>query len=55
MSIAWTEASIALVLMLMRTYCNAFVVKSFKWDYFWAMSTLVSSYSIPRLKAPRTC
>ena len=42
MSISWVEASIALVLMLMRTYCNAFVVKSFKWDYFWALLTLVS-------------
>ena len=41
LSLSWTEALIALVLMLMRTYTNAFVVKSFKWDYFWAILTLV--------------
>ena len=41
LSLSWTEASIALVLMLLRTYNNAFVVKSFKWDYFWAVLTLV--------------
>lgn len=45
MGIAWTEASIALVLMLMRTYTNALVVKSFKWDYFWAMLALVGTLS----------
>ena len=41
LGITWTEASIAFVLILMRTYTNAFVVKSFKWDYFWAILTLV--------------
>ena len=41
LSVAWTEASVALILILMRTYTNAFLVKSFKWDYFWAMVTLV--------------
>lgn len=45
LGIAWTEASIVLVLMLMRTYTNAFVVKSFKWDYFWAILALVGTTS----------
>ena len=45
LSIAWTEASIALILMLMRTYTNAFLVKSFKWDFFWAMLKLVGFLS----------
>ena len=44
---AWTEASIALMLMLMRTYTNAFLLKSFKWDYFWGMVTLVGSLRGP--------
>ena len=47
LSIAWTEASIALILMLMRTYTNAFLVKAFKWDYFWAMVSLVGSLLSP--------
>ncbi len=41
MSVSWTQASLALLLMLLRTYTNAFIVKSFKWDYFWAMASLV--------------
>ena len=41
MAVSWTEASVALVLMLLRTYTNAFVVKAWKWDYFWAMVTFV--------------
>ena len=41
MAVAWSEATVALVLMLMRTYTNMFIVKSFKWDYFWALITLV--------------
>ena len=45
LAVAWTEASIALILMLMRTYTNAFLVKSFKWDFFWAMVTLVGLLS----------
>lgn len=40
-SVSWTQASLALLLMLLRTYTNAFIVKSFKWDYFWAMASLV--------------
>ena len=43
MAVTWAEASVALVLMLMRTYTNAFIVKSFKWDYYWAMFTFVCS------------
>ena len=41
MSVSWTQASLALLLMLLRTYTNAFIVKSFNWDYFWAMASLV--------------
>lgn len=47
LTVAWTEASVALVLVLMRTYTNAVIVKSFKWDYFWAMVTLVGSLPNP--------
>ena len=43
LTVAWTEASVALVLVLMRTYTNAVIVKAFKWDYFWALVTLVGS------------
>ena len=43
LAVAWTEASIALILILMRTYTNAFLVKSFKWDYFWGIIALVGS------------
>lgn len=49
LSVAWSEASIALILILMRTYTNMFLVKSFKWDYFWAMFTLVGS--LPRSRS----
>lgn len=48
LSVAWTEASIALIFMLMRTYTNAFLLKSFKWDYFWALITLVSTLPSPK-------
>ena len=41
MSVSWTQASLALLLLLLRTYTNVFIVKSFKWDYFWAMASLV--------------
>ncbi|KAK0513979.1 hypothetical protein JMJ35_003701 [Cladonia borealis] len=41
LTIAWTEAAVALVLMLLRTYTNMFIVNSFRWDYFWALITLV--------------
>ena len=49
LGITWTEALVALVLMLMRTYTNACLVKSFKWDYFWAMLALVSRLPQPDL------
>lgn len=48
LSVAWTEASIALILMLMRTYTNAFLVKSFRWDYFWGIITMVGSLLSPK-------
>ena len=41
LTVVWTEAAVALVLVLMRTYTNMFIVNSFKWDYFWALITLV--------------
>ncbi|MDI1487978.1 MAG: hypothetical protein OHK93_007252 [Ramalina farinacea] len=41
LGVTWAEASLALVLMAMRTYTNASIVRSFQWDYFWAMLTLV--------------
>lgn len=47
LTVAWTEALVALVLVLMRTYTNAVIVKSFKWDYFWAIVTLVGSLPNP--------
>ena len=47
LSVAWTEASVALVFMLMRTYTNAFIVESFKRDRYWAMVTLVGSLPSP--------
>lgn len=42
LGVTWAEASLALVLMAMRTYTNARIVRSFQWDYFWAMLTLVN-------------
>ena len=47
LAVAWTEASVALILILMRTYTNAFIVKSFIWDYFWGMTTMVGSLLRP--------
>ena len=41
MAATWAQAALALTLMLLRTYTNVFIVKSFKWDYFWAMLTFV--------------
>jgi len=46
MRTTWVEASLAFVPILMRTYTNAFVIKSFKWDYFWAMLALVGKVLI---------
>ncbi|KAL6717504.1 hypothetical protein ACLMJK_005419 [Lecanora helva] len=42
MRVTWSEASLALVLILVRTYTNAVFVKAFKWDYFWALLALVT-------------
>ncbi len=42
LGVTWAEAAVAIVLMVMRTYTNAFILKLFKWDYFWAMVTVVS-------------
>lgn len=41
MAVTWTQAGIALTLMAARTYTNGFLIKSFKWDYWWALITLV--------------
>ena len=41
MAATWAQASVALLLMLLRTYTNACIVRAFKWDYFWAMLTFV--------------
>lgn len=41
MAVTWTQAGIALTLMAARTYTNGFLLKSFKWDYWWALITLV--------------
>lgn len=42
LGITWAEAAVAIILIVMRTYTNAFIVKTSKWDYFWAMVTVVS-------------
>ena len=41
LTVAWTEAAVALILMLLRTYTNIFIVDSFRWDYYWALMALV--------------
>ncbi|KAG8532526.1 uncharacterized protein KY384_002403 [Bacidia gigantensis] len=41
MAATWAQAAVALTFMLLRTYTNVFIVKSFKWDYFWAMLSFV--------------
>lgn len=53
MGVTWGEASLALVVMLLRTYTNAFIVKSFRWDYFWAMLTLVCGLWLRPAHLPR--
>lgn len=47
MGVTWTLAIIAMILMGLRTYANAVVVKKFTWDYFWAMLTLVRRIMLP--------
>lgn len=42
MGISWTLTSIAIILMILRTYTNIVITKSFGWDYHWAAITLVS-------------
>lgn len=42
MGVTWTMAAIAILLMILRTYTNAAIVKHFSWDYAWALTTLVS-------------
>ena len=42
MGISWTLTSIAIILMMLRTYTNIVITKSFGWDYHWAAITLVS-------------
>ncbi len=41
MAATWVEASVAIVVMGLRTYTNAYILKSFQWDYWWALFTLV--------------
>ena len=41
MGVTWAETAVALILILLRTYTNAVLVKAWKWDYFWAIVTLV--------------
>ncbi|KAL8870791.1 MAG: hypothetical protein Q9174_003244 [Haloplaca sp. 1 TL-2023] len=42
LAVTWTEAVVALILMGARTYTNGFIVRSFKWDYWWALITLIT-------------
>ena len=39
--VTWAEASLGIVFMLLRTYTNAVIIKSFKWDYYWALIAIV--------------
>lgn len=49
MGISWALTAIATILMVLRTYTNIVVTKSFGWDYHWAVITLVSHESfLPR-------
>ncbi|MCJ1280029.1 hypothetical protein MMC21_007854 [Puttea exsequens] len=41
MAVSWVQAALAVFLMGLRTYTNARIVKSFRWDYWWALLTLV--------------
>ena len=42
MSVTWSLATIAMILIALRTYTNAYIVKRFAWDYHFAILTLVS-------------
>lgn len=46
MGISWTLTAIAMILMVLRTYTNVVITKSFGWDYHWAAITLVSHESL---------
>ena len=41
MGVIWSMSIVAMILMGLRTYTNAVVVKKFGWDYFWAAVTMV--------------
>lgn len=41
LGVTWAEALVAMILMVARTYTNGFLIRSFKWDYWWALFTLV--------------
>ncbi|KAL8705631.1 MAG: hypothetical protein Q9201_001268 [Fulgogasparrea decipioides] len=43
MAVTWTEAAVALTLVAARTYTNGFILRSFEWDYWWALITLIAS------------
>lgn len=53
MGISWTLTAIAIILMVLRTYTNIAITKSFGWDYHWALITLVSRESLPPLPRER--
>ena len=44
MAATWVQAALAISLMGLRTYTNAAILKSFKWDYWWASLTLVWAF-----------
>ena len=44
--VTWAEASLAIILMALRTYSNGFILNSFRWDYWWATVTLVGCFQI---------
>lgn len=52
MGVTWAQAALAFVLMALRTYTNTSIVRSFKWDYFWAMLTLVDRPSLGKPQRP---
>jgi len=52
MGVTWAEAALALVVMALRTYTNTSIIRSFKWDYFWAMLTLVGLPSLANPHGP---
>lgn len=54
MGISWALTAIAIILMVLRTYTNKVITKSFGWDYHWAAITLVSP-EFPSSPEASTC